>query len=250
VTQKCGPMAYSPPMEGHEGLAELEHYLRTGQILTSGDLLSVTNGGEPAGGHPDKHRVLLVGGVQALAKPGMDQFESTVKREVAGWLVAKHLGFLGLVAGTVLREVPRASIGEPVLSSVQITWPDGRDWCPSLDTLPEEEVWQAAVFDAVVEHADHNGNNYFGVPQSSSGRLQHLRLVDTGNAFGVGSPRPNSAFFERHEGDELPEPISEALGRLYDDWPSELEDLIGDDEAGKVRERIAELRETGELRIG
>lgn len=64
-------------------------------------------------------------------------------------------------------------------------WPDGRQWCTSVDQFPADEVWQAAAFDAVVAHNDHLMNNWFGVPDPSLGTT-HLRLVDTGNAFDLG----------------------------------------------------------------
>ena len=78
------------------------------------------------GGHPEKHRIVVAGGVQVLAKPGFDQWEPVTRREAAGWQVAKHLGFLGLVAATALRDVPRLSTSDPVQSSLQVMWPDGR----------------------------------------------------------------------------------------------------------------------------
>ena len=85
-------VSYSPPMDGHEGLDQLEQYLRSTEIVSPGVALSVGNG-EPTGGHPDKQSLVLAGGVRVLAKPGHDDFEATVRREAAGWQVAKHLGF-------------------------------------------------------------------------------------------------------------------------------------------------------------
>jgi hypothetical protein len=104
-----------------DGLNELERYLEAAHLLTWGDVVL-------EGAHPDKHRMVLEGGVQVMAKPGHDQYELVVRREAAGWQVARRLGFTGLVAGTVLREVPRLPTGEPVISSIQVTWPDGRQW--------------------------------------------------------------------------------------------------------------------------
>jgi hypothetical protein len=201
------------------------------------------------GGHPEKHRIVLAGGVQVMAKPGHDQFGAVVRREAAGWHVARHLGFTGLVAGTVLRQVPRLSTGDDVFSSVQVTWPDGRQWLTPIDQLPEDEVWQAAVFDAVVSHADHANNNWFGVPDPSRG-TPHLRLVDTGNAFDLGGDvPPNSSFYQHHLDDDLPDHILAGLQRLFDDWPPEIEQLLGNDEAGRVRARAEYLSKRGALRI-
>ena len=66
-------------MDGHEGLDQLEQYLRSAEILSPGVALSVGNG-EPTGGHPDKQSLVLAGGVRVLAKPGHDDFEATVRR--------------------------------------------------------------------------------------------------------------------------------------------------------------------------
>lgn len=45
------------------GLNELERYLETAQLLTWGEAVL-------EGAHPDKHRMVLEGGVQVMAKPG------------------------------------------------------------------------------------------------------------------------------------------------------------------------------------
>jgi hypothetical protein len=185
-----------------------------------------------------------------MAKPGFDQFEGVVRREAAGWQVARHLGFSGLVAGTVLREVPRLSTGIDVPSSIQVTWPDGREWLTPIERLPPDEVWQAAVFDAVVAHTDHGNNNWFGVPHAPAGREQHLRLVDTGNAFGIGGAAVNSTFYQHHSDDVLPVELIEALGRLIDNWPAAVEDLLAADEAAHIRGRAEQLLDSGTLRVG
>lgn len=173
-----------------ESLDELERYLETDQPLTWGEAVL-------EGHTPDKRRIVLDGGVHVMAKPGHDQYERTVRRAAAGWQVARRLGFTGLVAGTVLREAPWLSTGQPVISSVQVTWPDGRQWLTPLDEFSQVETWAAAVFDAVVAHTDHVNNNWLGVPDPSAGGQRPLRLVDTGNAFGTtGATPPNSKFLQ------------------------------------------------------
>lgn len=228
-----------------EELDALEVYLRGAPILTWGDNQTID------GGHPEKHRVVLAGGVHVLAKPGFDQWEPIPRREAAGWTVATRLGFFGLVAATVMRQVPRLITGKLVTSSLQVLWPDGRQWLTPIAALPEEEVWQAAVFDAIVAHADHANNNWFGVPGPGAGSTPHLRLVDTGNAFDMSpaSP-PNSSFYEQHLDDELPEDILAAVREFAEDPPSELEDLLGSDEAMRVGERASKLAEREVLHIG
>ncbi len=228
-------------------LEELEGYLRAATILTWGDPVL-------PGGHPDKHRILLAGGVQVMAKPGHEEpWASVVRREAAGWLVAKAFGFVGLVAATVLRDVPRRSTGDDVLSSVQVTWPDGHDWCTVLKKLFEDEVWEAAVFDAVVAHADHNNNNWLGVPgppPEDDEAKTHLRLVDTGNAFDLGGGSANSTFYEHHHRDHLPDEINEAIHRFVEHDTSELANLLGEAEAERVMGRAGQLAESGVLHIG
>jgi hypothetical protein len=226
-----------------EELEELERYLSAATILTWGEAVT-------EGGHPEKHRVLLAGGVQVMAKPGHDNLGAVVRREAAGWQVAKHLGFVGLVAATVLRDVPRLSTGEDVVSSVQITWPDGRQWLTPLDQLPEQEVWKAAVFDAVVAHADHNNNNWFGVPEPSAAGGAHLRLVDTGNAFDIGAGAVNSSFYQHHLDEHLPDDIRESVRHFGESPRPEIEELLGQDETERVRDRAEQIADSGVLRVG
>lgn len=231
-------------MEGQEGLDELERYLSVAGILTWGDHLGID------GGHPEKHRVVLAGGVQVLAKPGLDEnLERTVRREAAGWQIARHLGFPGLVAGTVLRAVPRLSTSADLVHSAQITWPDGRQWLTPIEQLPAVEVWMASVFDAVVAHADHMNSNWFGVPDPSRG-APHLRLVDTGNAFDIGDGKPHSSFYEHHQGDGLDDHVAFGLQQLVDNCPPQVEQLLGNDEARRTRDRAAQLLSSGKLLIG
>lgn len=224
-------------------LEDLERYLRGAVILTWGDAQGID------GGHPEKHRVIFSGGVQVLAKPALPGFERVPPREAAGWLVAKHLGFPGLVAATVVRDVPRLSSGDEMEHSVQVTWPDDRQWITQVDQLPESEVWEASIFDAVVAHCDHTNNNWFGVPDPSRGEA-HLRLVDTGNAFDLNQQGiPNSSFYTEHDGDEIPEEHMEGARQIAENIPDEIEELLGEDEAKRVRDRAAQLVKDGVLHI-
>ena len=137
------------------------------------------------------------------------------------------------------------------MSSLQVLWPDGRQWLTPIAALPEDEVWQAAVFDAIVAHADHANNNWFGVPGPGTGNAPHLRLVDTGNAFDMSpaSP-PNSSFYQHHLDDDLPEDILGAVREFAEHLPSQVEDLLGPDEAERVCERAKQLADREVLHIG
>jgi hypothetical protein len=235
-------------MEGHEGLDDLERYLETAEVL-SREALRVGVGEQP-GSHPDKQAVVLAGGVKVMAKPGQgDPWRAMIRREAAGWQVARHLDCPGLVAATVLRDIPHRGTGVDTLHSLQITWPDDRDWCPSLDRFSEEEVWFAAVFDGIVAHTDRANNNWFGVPSEASGARQYLRLLDTGNAFRTDTSEPSSAFYSHHRGEELPDYVLERVRRLHENWPSVLVELLGDDEDGKTRERARRVLEREKLLV-
>lgn len=227
-----------------EELDGLERYLQRAAVLTWGDALRLD------GGHPDKHRVVLAGGIQVLAKPTIPPHERVPPREAAGWLVAKHLGFPGLVAATVVREVPHRTSGNLIESSVQVMWPDDRQWLTPIGELPDDEVWQAAIFDAVVAHSDHGNNNWFGVPAPDGSREVHLQLVDTGNAFDLNpGAAVNSSFYEHHHHDHIPGEYAGGIGRLAEEIPQELIDLLGIDEGERVRNRCAQLS-NGLLHIG
>ena len=56
-----------------EELEDLERYLSRAEILTWGGV------GLDCG-HPEKHLIVLAGGVQAIAKPGIENLESVVTR--------------------------------------------------------------------------------------------------------------------------------------------------------------------------
>lgn len=113
-----------------EELEDLERYLSRAEILTWGGV------GLDCG-HPEKHLIVLAGGVQAIAKPGIENLESVVLREAAGWQVAKELGFVGLVAGTVVREVPRLSTGDNIMSFKESHWTTRSGLRPWSFQLPE-----------------------------------------------------------------------------------------------------------------
>ena len=227
-----------------QGLDELEQYLRTATILSSAGPVA---GG---GGHPGKQRLLLAGGVQVIAKPAIEREEThrMIRCEAAGWQVAKAMGFEGLVAATVIRSIPDGN-GEEIDASVQVFWPDGNQFCALVEVFPEEDVWQAAAFDAVVLHADRGGNNWLSVPAPGAQEAPRLKLIDNGYAFEHGgNASVNSTFFNLLQGQELPENVTDGLQRLLDRWPvDELEDLLEPDVLDRLRERAHDLLQRGIL---
>jgi hypothetical protein len=242
VSNAYGKSWKEPPMEG---LDELEEYLATAKILSS-------MGPVEPGAHPEKQRFLLAGGVQVMAKPAVDpNFEAAVRHEAAGWQIAKALGYTNLMATTVLREAPRLSTGDPVLSSIQIVWPDPPDgslFCASPDVFPEEDRWQAAVFDAVVLHSDRKpSNNWLAVPAPGGERQPRLKLIDTGYAFAEGGPEPSSTFYDAHRGDNLPDHAMDGLQNLVENWPAPLNELLDEGERGRLQARVQTLVDSGVL---
>ena len=231
-----GPPGKEPDLES---AAQLEAYLRTASVL--GEAGAVHGGGA----HPNKKRLLLEGGVQVIAKPSLEgnpDSERMMRREVAAWEVAKGLGLTGLVAATVLRTVPHDS-GD-IEASVQVFWPDGNLFCAPIDVFPDEDLWHAAVFDAVVAHGDHNGNNWLAVPAPGSPYPPRLKLVDNGHSFGYPSLQvpPNSTFYNHLQNQDLPEDCIEALERLADGFPIErLAELVEQEESERARERAEQL---------
>lgn len=222
-----------------EPTTDLEEYLRTAAVL--GEIAPVQGGGA----HPGKVRVLLEGGVQVIAKPWVDanpDSQRMMRREAAAWLVAKALGFTGLVGATVVRSVPHDH-GE-VEASVQVFWPDGNLFCAPIDQFPDEDLWQAAIFDAVVAHGDHNGNNWLAVPAPGGPFPPRLKLVDNGHSLGYPSLQvpPNSTFYDYLHSRDLPEDCVEALDRLLDRFPIEqLAELVEEEEIDRARERAEQL---------
>jgi hypothetical protein len=228
-----------------EATAELERYLRTAPILaTAGPVVG-------GGAHPGKQRLLLLGGVQVIAKPAIEREETErmIRCEAAAWQVAKALGFGGLIATTVLRRIPSAD-GDEVGASIQVIWPDGHQFCAALELLPDGDIWEAAVFDAVVLHADHNLNNWLAVPAPGGAEQPRLKLIDNGYAFFPGRGGCNSSFYAAKEGVELPDLMISALEQFLGAWPiQELEELLDDGALRGVRERAEHLLQRGVLAL-
>jgi hypothetical protein len=190
-----------------DALDELERYLAGSAILDVAHF-------ERHGAHRS-FRLILEGGVGALAKPAhtIGEGEIVPRREAAAWVIARELGWPDLLAATVLRSERFPDSEGPVVTSVQVLWPDVE---PDLDIarFSEEDMWRAAVFDAVIGHTDRSGHNWLGVPGSSS--EPRLKLVDHGYGFPGEVTPPSSTFFQRFKGQELPDFAVEALYRLRD----------------------------------
>src|SRR5438128_1594760 len=106
-------------MNDDRHLDELEYYLREADVL---DCATPSY----SGAHSAKVRLLLEGGVPALAKPevGISDGARVVRREVAAWVIARELGFSDMVACTVLRDTVPLVGGGQGTASVQVIWPE------------------------------------------------------------------------------------------------------------------------------
>ena len=191
-------------MNDDRHLDELESFLRNARVL---DFATPAL----AGAHGAKVRLLLEGGVPALAKPeaGIGDGPRVVRREVAAWVIARELGFADMVACTVLREdVPIVGGGQGT-ASVQVIWPE-----PVLPDDPgpysDDDRWRAGIFDAVIAHSDRSGHNWLGLDDAAGQR--RLKLVDHGYAFEIQGAL-NSDFYNQFQGQQIPGPYLAALRR-------------------------------------
>jgi hypothetical protein len=126
-------------------------------------------------------------------------------------------------------------------ASVLVVWPDPTQFCAPIDTFPDEDVWQAATFDAVVHHTDRSQNNWLGVPAPGGPGAPRLKLIDNGYAFDRRRGACNSSFYAHLQGQDLPEAMTAALQRLLDEWHIEALEGLLDEVARKSIERRADL---------
>jgi hypothetical protein len=224
-------------------LDDLANYVASARVLSDWAF-------DKHGAH-QSYLLVLEGGVGVLAKPE-DEIQNVgsvlVRREVAAWIVARLLGWPDLIAVTVLRQLRSFKTGNPVAASLQVLWPFP-EWLPAVTTLPDDDVWQAAVFDAVVHHSDRSNNNWLGVPGAGRGAQARLRLCDHGYGFEPGLAAPSSDFYRAKLGEALPTMVVAALKSLHSGLPGALQGLLPDPELAGVRERTEFLLSKNELRF-
>jgi hypothetical protein len=221
-------------------LEDLEDYLRQARILDVGEFAE-------HGGHKS-FRFILEGGVGALAKPahtapGPDA-SWVVRYEVAGWMVARDLGWTDLVATTVLRETDLFP-GHTALveTSVQVLWPSF-DRVADPSQFEDHDLWRAALIDRLILHTDRAHNNWGAVPGHGRPRL---KLIDHGLAFGTAGAA-NSTFVEAKRGQEVPGEIRHEISEFLDHCEeSELRDFLPDSGLKALLDRGRLIVETGVL---
>jgi len=226
-----------------EGPDDLEEYLRTARILD----VSAPPG---SGAHPS-YRVTLEGGVSTLAKPAHkapEEGAAMVRYEVAGWAVARDMGWGDLVATTVLRSTDQfPEVEEDVETSLQVLWPQFT-FMGDMAALSDDDVWRAAVLDVLSLHSDRGGNNWGTVPHFGAPRL---KLIDHGYAFRAWPNRPfASAFADARKDQEIPEEHTESLSAFLDtEHPQLQHDLLEPEVFEELLERGRSLVETGVLEL-
>jgi hypothetical protein len=183
-----------------EGLEDLENYLRSARVL---DAATFPN----HGAHPS-YRVVLEGGVGALAKPASTAPEdghAMVRYEVAGWVIAKELSWSDLVATTVLRTLDMLPEQGETEASLQVLWP-GFQVDADRGQFSDEDTWRAALFDMLIRHSDRS-HNWGAVVEHGQSRL---KLIDHGYAF-RSSRGLSSVFAQDKVGQRIPDDLSDAL---------------------------------------
>ncbi len=160
-------------------LDDLERFLLETRILA-------TEGFSRHGAHRS-YLVILAGGIGVLAKPAdtVANGDVVVGREAAAWTIARELGWSDLLGATVRRTIRSPDSGQEVAASLQVLWPDYRP-IADVNLFSDEDVWRAAVFDAVVAHEDRNNNNWVLVPDSGI-RVALSRLADPRQAADLGN---------------------------------------------------------------
>lgn len=221
-------------------LDNFESYLRQAGVVAAGTW-------SIGGAHTGKVRLVLEGGVYAVAKPasGIGNGEQLIRAEVAAWAFARELGWSDMVACTVLRDDVPGVDGE---ASVHVLWPEDAVPDAPIDRFEPSDTWRAAIFDVVVDHADR-GHNWLGHPDP--GGAFRLKLIDHGFAFGIEGRAPQSTFYAMHHDQQIPAPHLLALRRAL--HPRQERYLRGLFEAnpgalGAALNRIQALLETGMLR--
>jgi hypothetical protein len=188
---------------------DLEEYLRTAAISSIGNF--------PHGGaHPNKHLIVLEGGLGVVAKPAdpsSADAPTMTRCEVAAWIAATELGWNDLVPTTALRTVPLP--GGDIESSLQVLLPAFR---PAVEmgatptTCSDTDHCRVAIFDAIGRNTDRNDSNWGFVTGISD-----VKLVDHGYAWGAWPSRSlSSAFVEQKRGQSLPDELLEQVQAFLD----------------------------------
>jgi hypothetical protein len=196
-------------MNDDRQLDDLERYLQEAPIIDVRDP-------QLAGAHGEKVRLVLEGGVVAVAKPavGIGDGDLVIAREAAAWLFARELRMADMLACTVIRdEVPLLG-GGTSRASVQVIWhpPFTPDMPVAQADFPDHDRRRAAIFDVVIAHSDRS-HNWLAIPHPSGQGDHRLKLVDHGYAFDFPGRSFDSVFYSEFQGQALEEVELDRLRR-------------------------------------
>lgn len=228
-------------MRADADLDQLDSYLRGARVLHSGEHRF---GG---GGHAGSFLAVLDGGVGALGKPGANADQMRMaRREAAAWSLARTLGWSDMVSATVVRTLwmPDDRGGRveivPKFVSMQVLWPTNQPGLPP-ETFPDEDLWRAAIFDALIRASDRHPGNWLAVPkEAGSGERPRLKLIDHGHAFDLESD-VRSPFYERLRGRTVPVEYLDSIARVRRHGMGVLNELISRPEAEALNWRAQAL---------
>jgi hypothetical protein len=219
-----------------EDPSSLEEYLAAAPV----DLHAHFPGG---GGHANKQLVLIRGGIGALAKLATDdQSRKQANAEVAGYLLARLLGWDDLVPVTVFRTVPSPS-GD-VDASVQVLWPAFRTAAElgiGPDAIPDEDGWRVAILDVLLMNSDRNPSNWGRVSESRTA------LIDHGHSLIGGQPGLSSEFATNRMNHDIPPAVREALDQVTAASAGHLRDIAEAAHVDQIVGRAASLVSGGVL---
>lgn len=226
-------------MEDTSALEALEDHLREAPI----DVTATFEGG---GGHPGKQLVVVRGGIGALAKLAHQPNEKTmIRAEGAAYLLARELGWDDLVPVTVVREV-RALSGESVEASVQILWPRFEVAAVANTdplSLPDDDIWRIALFDALIRNGDRHGGNWGMVAGARPG------LIDHGHSLFPPLAGVNSPFLAARRNEQIPDELLVRIDTVAERGGGRVQELVDDEPLQQLVERARRFVEDGCLRV-
>lgn len=169
-------------------------------------------------------------------RPLWDFPEGIYRREVAAWVVSRHLGW-ELVPETLVRHDAPLGVG----SLQRFVDADFTQHYFTLveDATTHDRLRALCAFDVVVNNTDRKSGHCL------LGRDGTIWAIDHGLCFHQ-DPKLRTVIWE-FAGEPLPAALADDLCRLTEDPPAELDELLSDAEVEAVRRRAAGLVASGRL---
>lgn len=204
--------------------------------------------------HKGQQRFVLRGDIVVQTKPdhGLDEYGldglQAIKNEVAGYIVARDLGWADLVPATALRfNVPAVnpSPAPEATCCVQVVLSDVAEALGA--NFLDEDVWRAAVFDYLIWQPDRKGRNWLATGHTHHAH-RRLKLIDNSFGFNFDSRPVRSTFFDQKAGMTLPQPMIDGVRRLVESLDGNgLDELLSADSMRQLVERAELLLEQRRL---